>query len=121
MLNKKAIIFIILCSIFAIGTLNIIDSVEATKWKKYDSGTIKIEKNVTFNYKTYIKKTNQMRVDISYKKTLLTKTYLRKNITGINSVIIDNKGKTISKNFTKTKMDLKTFYTHYKKEFKPSK
>ena len=117
MLNKKNIFALILCSIFAVGILNFVETVEAVKWEKYDSGTVKME-NDTFNYKTYIRGSNQIQIDISYKKTLLSKTYIRKNQTGINSVTMDNKGKTIKRKFIKTKMDIKTFYTHFKKGFK---
>ena len=120
MLSKKIILTLILCCVFAIGTLNYVDTVEAAKWKKYDSGTIKIE-NDTFNYKTYTKESNQMRVDINYNKIVLTKTYLTKTKTGINILSVDNKGKTVKKEFTKTKMNLKTYYTHFKKGFKIKK
>jgi hypothetical protein len=100
--------------------MSFIDTVEATKWKKYDSDTSMVEGG-KFNYKTYIKGSDQMRVDISHKKVVLTKTYLTQKKTGISLVTRDNKGKTITKDFTKTKMDLKTFYKHFKKRLKNSK
>ncbi|MCL2115606.1 MAG: hypothetical protein FWH29_05225 [Methanobrevibacter sp.] len=38
-LNKNVLIAILLLTVFAIGTLNLLDTVEAAKWKKFDSGS----------------------------------------------------------------------------------
>ena len=114
MFNKKIIIALLLLCVFAVGTLSFVDTVEAIKWKKYDSGTFKSE-GMDFSYTTYIKGSNEIRMDISYKKVIITKNYFTKTKNGIRTVIKDSKGKTISENFDKTKISLKTFYKLFKK------
>ncbi|MCL2156439.1 MAG: hypothetical protein FWH54_00255 [Methanobrevibacter sp.] len=106
---KNVFIVIFLISVFAVGTISSIDTVEAAKWKKYDSGTVKIQ-GKTLKYKTYIKGSKEMRMDMSSSGKILMKYYFTKTKTGIKVAVKDKKGKTINSASAKTKVSLKSYY-----------
>lgn len=65
---KRILITFILISIFAVGTLTFVDTVEAAKWKKYDSGKFADEYNYAgykkiAAYQSYTKGDNNLYVD----------------------------------------------------------
>ena len=76
---------------------------------------------MTFSYTTYIKGSSEIRMDIIYKKILITRNYFTKTKTGIRTVVKDSQGKTISKDFEKLPISLKTFYKFFKREISSKK
>lgn len=73
--NKNVLIVFLLLSVFAVGTLNFVDTASAAKWKKYDSGRFTDyyhaagDKNI-MSYQSYLKGNNELYVKIySYSKT----------------------------------------------------
>ena len=73
-LNKDLVVVILLLSVFAVGTLNFVGTVEAATWKKYESGMY-YEKNPAKGYKntesyiTYTKGSNEIKMDCYVYKT----------------------------------------------------
>jgi len=114
---KKIFIVFLLLSVFIVGTLNFADTVEAAKWKQFDSGTVNSD-GMKFSYKTYSRGSNEIRLDMSYSGKVVTRNYLTKTKTGVNVVIKDYTGRTINKDFVKTSLSLKAFYRNFKKGLK---
>lgn len=69
MFNKKIILALLICTVFAVGTMHFVDTVDAAKWKKYDSGKFKDEypaagyKKVS-SYQSYTKGDNNLYVNL---------------------------------------------------------
>jgi hypothetical protein len=90
-LNKNILIVFLLLSVFAVGTLSFVETAEAAKWKKYNSGKFTNEYSAAgdkkvMTYQSYTKGNNDLYVNVySYskknnKKQLDTKyTFSKKN------------------------------------------
>ena len=57
---NKVLIAILLLSIFTVGTLSFVDTVEAATWKKIGSGNFK---DKTMSYISYSKGTKEIKMD----------------------------------------------------------
>jgi len=126
MFNKKIILALILCSVFAVGTLYFADTVDAAQWKKYDSGKFKDEypaaghKKVS-SYQSYTKGTNNLYVNIyghskNGNKKLTNKLTLNKkgNIIKITEKnYFSNEKETF---YYQTKWSVKKVYKNFMKE-----
>ena len=117
---KKVLIVVFLLSVFAVGTLNFVDTVEAKKWKQFDSGTYTTD-GIKCSYKSYSRGSNEIRIDVIYRGDVIARNYLTKTKTGINLAIKDYTGKTIDEKFLKSPLSLKNFYRLFKEELKKSK
>lgn len=89
MFNKKIIFAILLISIFAVGTLNFAGTVNAAKWKQFDSGKMsyknmdKYQKNFFkpyYFYTGYVKGDNRLYANFYYKTKKTNKVYLAEKI-----------------------------------------
>ncbi|MDR2967416.1 MAG: hypothetical protein LBU74_05670 [Methanobacteriaceae archaeon] len=125
--NKNIIIVILLLSVFAVGTLQFVDTVEAATWKKHDSGSWNLKtpfptykKKVSFT--TYIKGSKDIKMNIygyktkNNKKTLLMTFYMSKtgNKVKLYSNILGSKTKPTYSTYSNN------IKTYYKKIFKPT-
>ena len=121
-LNKKVLIGFLLLSVFATGTLSFVDTVEAAKWKKFDSGTIKFNdsdpafKNKV-SYVTYIKGSKEIKMNYYWYTAKENKkihagtfyfTQVGKN--RIKSVIADGKGKKSKVDYIAYPYSVKQYY-----------
>lgn len=109
-LNKNIIIVFLLLSVFAVGTLNFADTVEAASWKKFDSGSYKADDGAKIKYTSYIKGTNKIHMKIyRNSKFFATADFVK---TGQKVVITSKnpKGKIIEKKTEYTKKSLKKWY-----------
>ena len=118
--NKKILIVFLLLSVFAVGTMGFADTVEAAKWKKYDSGKYADEYPVAgykkvISYQSYTKGNNNLYVDtFAYPKTggkkLIDKTvFTKKN----NIIKITSKNYFSNETMTgyfQTKLSVKKIY-----------
>jgi hypothetical protein len=118
-------------SVFAVGTLQFVDTVEAATWKKYDSGTFADEypaagdKNI-MSYQSYVKGNNELYVNLysfskkTGNKKLDTKiTFVKKN--GVMKITMNYYS--WNEKFTnqgKTPYSVKTVYKSTMKEIKKS-
>lgn len=126
-LNKNIIIAILLLSFFAVGTMNLLDTVEAAKWKKFDSGTFTVTPGAfsldsTFNSKkkvsfvSYSKGSNQIKMNFyaykkkNNKKAYESTTYYTKSGKEIKSNIVDYKGQKSSGGTATVTSSLKSYY-----------
>lgn len=119
-------------SVLVVGTLSFVDTVDAAKWKKFDSGSIYMTnsaKNPNFTknikpimyYVSYYKTPNTIQMKQYYKignsnkKTFMySENFIKKNNT-ITLILKDSKNKIISRNSAKTKLSLKNYYKLYKR------
>ena len=131
-INKNIFIVCLLLIIFAVGTMNFVDTVEAAKWKKYNSGNFNDEYPQARyaqwgTYKSYMKGNNQLYVNIyvydcdkgskPVKKLSSKTTFTKKN--GIIKIVLKDytwHEKEITK--FKTFQSVKTVYKNYMKDFK---
>jgi len=125
--NKNIIIVFLLLSVFAVGTLNFVETVEAAKWKKYDSGKFTdyysgAENKKIASYQSFIKGNNELYVNIysiskkTGKKKLANKITISKKKNVIK--IVDNNygwGEVSTWKF-KTSMSVKTHYKFMMKD-----
>lgn len=107
---KRMTVAIFLIAIFAVGTLHFTETVEATKWKKFDSGTIKMDDGTKLKYNSYIKGNNKIHTKLYLKsKLVFTMDYVK-----IGSKIAitskNPKGKVLTKETEYTKKSLKKWY-----------
>jgi len=125
-MNKSVLLVFLLLSVFAVGTLNFVDTIDAASWKKYDSGKVTDEYPATgykkiASYQSYTKGNNQLYVEMySYpkeggskkiSKATLTK---KKNIIKITSKnYFSNEKKT---GYFETKWSVKKLYKAVMKE-----
>ena len=114
-LNKNILIVFLLLSVFALGTLNFVDTVEAVQWKKYDSGKFTDEYPAMGNekiayYQSYTKGTNNLYVNIySYSKNTGKKNLDAKLIFSKKNRIMTIK----TNDYSWNKRDTTQFKTHY--------
>jgi hypothetical protein len=108
-------------SVFAVGTMNFVDTVEATTWNKYDSGTFNSKSSEPgfkkkLSYITYIKGSKDIKMKIyGYKtknneKVLIVTGYFSKTGNNIKCYSIFPNGKTANPEYVTTKMSVKQFY-----------
>jgi len=128
-LNKNVIIAILLLSVFAVGTLSFVDTVEAAKWKKFDSGTYN-EKNPDLGYKkktsyiAYNKGSNDIKADFygyrtsNNKKDKLVTFYFNKSGNKLKFYYTDSKGKKSKQEYYTYTGSTKQFYNSFIKEMK---
>lgn len=119
MFNKKILYVLILCSVFIVG-LQIIEPVNAANWKKFDSGSYKIDPPSGFKNKTtyisYIKGSNNIKTNIYiYKaktddKIYSGTLYISKTGNKIKTYAIEGKGKKGKPDYYKTKYSAKKYY-----------
>ncbi|MDR2967662.1 MAG: hypothetical protein LBU74_06915 [Methanobacteriaceae archaeon] len=119
--NQKIIIVFLLLSVFAVGTLQFVDTVEAAAWTKYNSGKFTNEypaagEKKIMTYQSYIKGTNQLYVNIySYskktnKKKLDTRLTFNKKNGIMKTKMIDYSWNYTSPEQFKTSQSVKTAY-----------
>jgi hypothetical protein len=125
-LDKNMIIVFLLLSVFAVGILSLNGTVEAAKWKKFDSGSYNIENpdkeyKKTISYNSYSKGSNKIKVEF-----ILTKTKDNKKVHS-DTLLFTKKGKylylkgtdytrkpvKVDKDTYKTKISVKNFYNSY--------
>jgi hypothetical protein len=97
-----------LLSVFAVGTLSFADTVDAAKWKKFDSGSVKV-KGQTIKYYAFIKGST-IQVDYYYKNKFITGYDLVKGKNKVTIRVLNSEGYYTSKNTYKTKKSLKSYY-----------
>jgi len=121
LMYKNIIIVFLLLSVFAVGTLNFVDNVEAAKWEKYDSGKYinyyaGAENKKIALYQSFIKDNNQLYVNIysfskkTGKKKLANKISFSKKKNVIKIVDDDYGWGEISEWKFKTSDSVKTTY-----------
>ena len=123
---KKILIVFLLLSVFIVGTLTFTDTVEAAKWKKYDSGSYNEKgsfpgfKNKV-SYVTYIKDSKNIKINFyqykakNNKKVLGSTLYLIKSGKNVKIYGVEN-GK---KSGTSLDPYSGTIKNYYKKIIKP--
>jgi len=120
-LNKNIIIVILLLFVFAVGIISFVDTVEAAKWKKFDSGSFNIKKadagyKNKISYTSYTKGSKNIKMDLygykkkNNKKELLQTIYYTKTGDKIKYYNVNKKGKKSKTQSTALNMSLKTFY-----------
>ena len=129
-LNKNVIIAILLLTVFAVGTTCFVDTVEAAKLKKFDSGSYTTDnpdpgctKKVTFV--SYIKGSKDIKIVLygtkskNNKKVFGAYGYLSKTAGKMKFYIVDSKGKKSKPSYSpKTDMGVKEFYKYFIGSFK---
>lgn len=118
---NKIFIAILLLSVFAVGTLTFMDTVEAKKWTKFDSGSYndndqdpKYKKKVS--YISYNKGSKDIKMNLymyrtkNNKKELQGIVYFSKSGNKIKMTAVDKKGKKDKPEYVTTGMNVKTFY-----------
>ena len=129
MFNKKIIAALILCSIFIIG-FQLVETVNAASWKKFDSGNYKIEapsgfKNKT-TYTSYIKDSKNIKMNIytyqskDNKKIYSGTLYISKTGNKIKTYTADAKGKKEKPDYYKTNYSAKKYYNLFISHLKNS-
>lgn len=117
---NKVLIAILLLSVFAVGTLSFVDTVEAAKWKKFDSGKYKIEPvsgyKDTASFVSYSKGSKDLKMNIYWYKTKNNKkeyqgtAYFSKSGNKIKMYSVDKKGKKSKPEYGTYKGTIKQFY-----------
>lgn len=101
---NKILVSILLLSIFAVGTLNFVDTVEATTQKKFESGSFNTKNpdsgfKKKISYVSYNKSSKDIRVDFygyktkNNKKEFQGNAYLSKSGNKIKWYLVDKKNK----------------------------
>ncbi|MCL2157615.1 MAG: hypothetical protein FWH54_06300 [Methanobrevibacter sp.] len=128
-LCKNIFIVVFLLSVFAVGTMSFVGTVEAAKWKKYDSFSYNT-KNPDPGYKkkvsivTYIKGTKDIKMNVygyktkNNKKMFIGNMYLSKTGDKLKFQVVDSKGKKSKPEYGKTKLSVKSCYKNIKYEMK---
>ena len=122
-LNKKIILGIFLLFVFAVGTVNFADTVDAAKWTKFESGSFNIKNpdsgfNKKISYVSYQKGNNNIKMELygykkkNNKKELLQTVYYDKIGEKVKCYSANKKGKKTSPQFDtlNTTTTLKSFY-----------
>ena len=123
-MKVNTIIAILLLTVFAVGTTCFVDTVEAAKWKKFDSGSFTDDnpdpgytKKVTFV--SYIKGSNDIKMVLydykskNNKKIYSGYAYFNKAGKKFKSYIVDKKGKKTKLtnfNLEKDNLEIKIYY-----------
>lgn len=126
-INKNILIAILLLSVFAVGTMTCVDTVDAAKWKKYNSGSFNDEYPAYGyqkygTYQSYVKGNNELYVNTySYKENNARKldkkiTFTKKN-GKMKIAIIDYSWKERKSSEFKTFKSVKSVYKYYIKDF----
>ena len=125
-LNKKIIAVLFLCCVFIVGTFGVL-TVDATNWKKFDSGKISTEypsvgyKKVIY-FQAFTKGENKLYYEAYFfpKNASAKKLAFRVKLTKKNDVITEKTKDYFSKekeiNYVKTKWSVKKFYKNSKKD-----
>jgi len=119
-LNKNIIIALFLLCVFIVGTISLVDTVEAAKWKKSDSGTFNVKKadsgyKKKMQYISYKKGSNNIKMELygyktkKNKKELVQTLYYTKSGDKIKYYSVNKKGKKSKTQTTKVNMTLKNF------------
>lgn len=119
--NKNVLIAIFLLSVFAVGTLTFVDTVEAAKWKKYDSGSFNVKNpdpgyKKKISYVTYIKGSKDIKMNAYYhksnnnKKVFFSTQYISKTGNNIKTYHVNLKGKKSKPEYITYKGTSKQFY-----------
>ena len=106
-------------SVFTIGTLSFVDTAEAAKWTKFDSGKYKADPGLgykkTVSYVSYIKGTKDIKMNIyaykskNNKKVLFGTLYLSKKGNKIQTYVVE-KGKKSKPTYDTVNMSVKNYY-----------
>jgi len=120
-LNKNIVIVIFLLFVFAVGTIGFVDTVEAAKWKKLDSGSFNVEKpdagyKKKISYTSYTKGANNIKMDLfgykkkNNKKIKLQTIFYTKSGDKVKYYNVNSKGKKSKVQSATINTTLKTFY-----------
>lgn len=139
-LNKNIMIAILLLSVFAVGTISFADTVEAAKWKKFDSGTLtpssgtySLDSSFKQNkvlFVSYIKGSSTKTKFYAYKKSnnkkvLESTCTITRTATKVKLTSVDYKGnkQSVSENLTSLakKENIKLNYKVFISSFKNAK
>jgi len=97
-------------SVFVVGTCSFAETVEAAKWKKFDSGKFKADDGSVVTFTSYIKGSNKIHMKMYVKSKLVATMDLKKTGQKVVMTIKNNKGKVLAKETKYTKKSLKNYY-----------
>jgi hypothetical protein len=124
---NKVLIAVLLLSVFAVGTLTFMDTVEAAKWKKFDSGNFNTKDpdpgyTKKISYSSYNKGSKYIKIDFYMYKTKNNKkekaitSYITQSGNKIKYYQVGQKGKKSKPQYSEG--TTKQFYNFFIKEMK---
>jgi len=127
--KKNVLIIILLLSVFAVGTLNFVDTVDAVEWKKFESGNFDTKEpdpgyTKKISYISYNKGSNDVKVDFylyktkNNKKEKATTTYFSKSGNKIKFYQVGPNGEKSKAQYYAYEGTAKQFYKLFIKEMK---